>query len=156
MSGIFNNSTTEELELNLEDVDENIFESDDINDDFMDDEDIDECEESFEMDDDDIFGESNDCYEPDEDTIDEVEESMFGNDAFDLYSTVVDEADDASVENISDYEKARSELFDDENLPDDVEDMMDSQIGGGMVVPDELDILGVNTDDFICIDDKDL
>ena len=95
-----------------------------------------------------------DDYEPDEDDIMDVEESML-DDAYDVYSTVCEE-DDASVENIDAYEKSKKDLFDGEASIKDVEDMMDDELDSDMVVSDDLDVLGVNNDDMIVVPDEDL
>lgn len=95
-----------------------------------------------------------DDYEPSEDDVLDVEESMLD----DVYDTMaaVHEADDASVENINAYEKSREDLFNGETSMKDVEDFMDDEIDTDMVVSDDLDVLGVNNDDMIVVPDEDL
>ena len=95
-----------------------------------------------------------DDYEPSEDDVLDVEESMLD----DVYDTMaaVHEADDASVENINAYEKSREDLFNGETSMKDVEDFMDDEIDTDMVVSDDLDVLGVNNDDMVVVPDEDL
>lgn len=95
-----------------------------------------------------------DDYNPDEDDVLDVEESML-DDAYEVFSTV-HEADDASVEDIDSYEKSKEDLFDGEASIKDVEDMMDDELDSDMVVSDDLDVLGVNNDDMIVVPDEDL
>ena len=109
-----------------------------------------ECDDPVKEEDD-----MDDDYEPDEDDVLDVEESMLFDDAFDVFNSV-HEADDASVEDINAYEKSREEFYDGNATMKDVEDLMDDQLGDDMVVSDDLDILGVNTDDFVVVPDSEL
>ena len=109
-----------------------------------------ECDDSSLEEGDDM----DDDYEPSEDDVLDVEESMLD----DVYDTMaaVHEADDASVEDINAYEKSREDLFDGETTMKDVEDFMDDEINTDMVVSDDLDVLGVNNDDMVVVPDEDL
>lgn len=89
----------------------------------------------------------------DEDDIEDVEESLiFDDDSYELYESVCGPFEcntSAQIDDIDNYVDDRERFF--SSTTDEVDDIIDGHLSGegaDEIVPDSVDILGTNTDDF--------
>lgn len=89
----------------------------------------------------------------DEDDIEDVEESIiFDDDSYELYESVCGPFEcntSAQIDDIDSYVDDRERMF--SSTTDEVDDIIDGHLSGegaDEIVPDSVDILGTNTDDF--------
>ena len=89
----------------------------------------------------------------DEDDIEDVEESLiFDDDSYELYESVCGPFEcntSAQIDDIDSYVDDRERFF--SSTTDEVDDIIDGHLSGegaDEIVPDSVDILGTNTDDF--------
>lgn len=89
----------------------------------------------------------------DEDDIEDVEESLiFDDDSYGLYESVCGPFEcntSAQIDDIDSYVDDRERFF--SSTTDEVDDIIDGHLSGegaDEIVPDSVDILGTNTDDF--------
>ena len=89
----------------------------------------------------------------DEDDIEDVEESLiFDDDSYELYESVCGPFEcntSAQIDDIDSYVDDRERIF--SSTTDEVDDIIDGHLSGegaDEIVPDSVDILGTNTDDF--------
>lgn len=89
----------------------------------------------------------------DEDDIEDVEESLiFDDDSYELYESVCGPFEcntSAQIDDIDNYVDDRERFF--SSTTDEVDDIIDRHLSGegaDEIVPDSVDILGTNTDDF--------
>ena len=89
----------------------------------------------------------------DEDDIEDVEESLiFDDDSYGLYESVCGPFEcntSAQIDDIDSYVDDRERIF--SSTTDEVDDIIDGLLSGegaDEIVPDSVDILGTNTDDF--------
>lgn len=84
-------------------------------------------------------------------TDDELEESMFFDDAYDVYTSVCEETCEGSdCETGDNYEETKKDAFAFGPTNDQIDGMIDSEISDFAqdTIPDNVNILGANTDDF--------
>ena len=89
----------------------------------------------------------------DDDDIEDVEESLiFDDDSYELYESVCGPFEcntSAQIDDIDSYVDDRERIF--SSTTDEVDDIIDGLLSGegaDEIVPDSVDILGTNTDDF--------
>lgn len=89
----------------------------------------------------------------DDDDIEDVEESLiFDDDSYELYESVCGPFEcntSAQIDDIDSYVDDRERFF--SSTTDEVDDIIDGHLSGegaDEIVPDSVDILGTNTDDF--------
>ena len=89
----------------------------------------------------------------DEDDIEDVEESLiFDDDSYELYESVCGPFEcntSTQIDDIDSYVDDRERMF--SSTTDEVDDIIDGHLSGegaDEIVPDSVDILGTNTDDF--------
>ena len=89
----------------------------------------------------------------DDDDIEDVEESLiFDDDSYELYESVCGPFEcntSAQIDDIDSYVDDRERIF--SSTTDEVDDIIDGHLSGegaDEIVPDSVDILGTNTDDF--------
>ena len=89
----------------------------------------------------------------DDDDIEDVEESIiFDDDSYELYESVCGPFEcntSAQIDDIDSYVDDRERIF--SSTTDEVDDIIDGHLSGegaDEIVPDSVDILGTNTDDF--------
>lgn len=100
-----------------------------------------------------VCKEGDDEDDMDDDDIEDVEESLiFDDDSYELYESVCGPFEcntSAQIDDIDSYVDDRERIF--SSTTDEVDDIIDGLLSGegaDEIVPDSVDILGTNTDDF--------